>query len=232
MTNINKHNNAEDLLIGLRDEKYAKFEAKIIPNIAAESIIGVRSPQLQKVAKSMKDSRDVFIRQLPHRWLEENILHAQLLNTEMDYEKLLNEIERFLPYIDNWAVCDSLSPEVFGDRAEDLLPHIRKWLSAEHEYSVRFGIGVLMRYFLDERFEKTHLKMVARVKREEYYVKMMQAWYYATALAKQWEAAFESLQCDIEDEWVKRKSIQKAIESFRVTDEHKNALREYRKNLH
>lgn len=231
MRTSGKAKKLDEQLKGLCDEQYAEFGAKLIPNIERESILGVRAPDLKRLAKELSGDADWFLHTLPHRWHEENMLHAYLLCGMKDFGQALEETERFLPYITNWAVCDSLSPKAFGKQAERLSPQIERWTSAEHEYTVRFGISMLMRHFLDERFEASQLTQVAAIQREEYYIKMMQAWYYATALAKQWDAAIECLRNNVTDDWVKRKSIQKALESYRVTPEHKELLRELRKDL-
>ncbi len=223
----------QERLFSLRDEKYAAFSAKLIPTLPPDRFIGVRSPQLRALAKELfKDSNNQTIKQshffekLPHRYHEENMLHAYLLYEEKKYDILVDETERFLPYIDNWAVCDSLAPRAFVRHKEELLLRIEKWMTAEHEYTVRFGIGMLMRHYLDADFRPEHLRWVADIQREEYYIKMMQAWYFATALAKQWDASFPML--DSLEGWVRGKSIQKALESYRVTDDHKAILRDLR----
>ena len=223
----------QEKLFSLRDEKYAAFSAKLIPTVEAERIIGVRAPQLRALAKELyKNSNNQAIKQsdilgkLPHRYHEENMLHAYLLCEEKKYAILVDETERFLPYIDNWAVCDSLAPRAFARHKEDLLPKIREWMASEHEYTVRFGIGMLMRHYLDADFRPEHLRWVAAIDREEYYIKMIQAWYFATALAKQWDATLPVL--DTLGPWVRQKSIQKALESFRVSDDHKALLRTLR----
>ena len=228
MRTSGKAKKLDEQLKGLCDEQYAEFGAKLIPNIERESILGVRAPDLKRLAKELSGDADWFLHTLPHRWHEENMLHAYLLCGMKDFGQALEETERFLPHVTNWAVCDSLSPKAFARQAERLLPNIGQWTSAEHEYTVRFGISMLMRHFLDKRFEASQLKQVATIRREEYYIKMMQAWYFATALAKQWDTAINCLQNDITDDWVLRKSIQKAIESYRVTDDHKKILRDLR----
>lgn len=223
----------QERLFSLRDEKYAAFSAKLIPTLPPDRFIGVRAPQLRALAKELfKDSNNQTIKQshffekLPHRYHEENMLHAYLLCEEKKYDILVDETERFLPYIDNWAVCDSLAPRAFVRHKEELLLRIEKWMTAEHEYTVRFGIGMLMRHYLDADFRPEHLRWVADIQREEYYIKMMQAWYFATALAKQWDSTFPML--DSLEGWVRGKSIQKALESYRVTDDHKAILRDLR----
>lgn len=216
----------QEKLFSLRDKKYAAFSAKLIPTVEADRFIGVRSPQLRALAKELKNNASEFLGELPHRYHEENMLHAYLLCEEKKYAILVDETERFLPYIDNWAVCDSLTPRVFARHKGELLPKIRQWMASEHEYTVRFGIGMLMRHYLDSDFQPEHLRWVADIHREEYYIKMMQAWYFATALAKQWDATLPML--DSLEGWVRGKSIQKALESFRVSDDHKTILRKLR----
>ncbi len=216
----------QEKLFSLRDKKYAAFSAKLIPTVEADRFIGVRSPQLRALAKELKNNASEFLGGLPHRYHEENMLHAYLLCEEKKYAILVDETDFFLPYIDNWAVCDSLTPRVFARHKEYLLPKIRQWMASEHEYTVRFGIGMLMRHYLDSDFQPEHLQWVADIHREEYYIKMMQAWYFATALAKQWDATLPML--DSLEGWVRGKSIQKALESFRVSDDHKTILRKLR----
>lgn len=216
----------QEKLFSLHDEKYAAFSAKLIPTVEADRFIGVRSPQLRALAKELKNNASEFLGELPHRYHEENMLHAYLLCEEKKYAILVDETDFFLPYIDNWAVCDSLTPRVFARHKGELLPKIRQWMASEHEYTVRFGIGMLMRHYLDSDFQPEHLRWVADIHREEYYIKMMQAWYFATALAKQWDATLPML--DSLEPWVRAKSIQKAIESFRVSPDHKNLLRTLR----
>jgi len=210
----------------LRDGKYAAFSARLIPTVSPDRFIGVRSPQLRMLAKELKNSSSEFLCELPHLYHEENMLHAYLLCEEKKYAILVEETERFLPYIDNWAVCDSLAPRAFARHKEELLPKIREWMASEHEYTVRFGIGMLMRHYLDADFREEHLRWVAAIDREEYYIKMMQAWYFATALAKQWDATLPVM--DSLKGWVRQKSVQKAHESFRVSDSHKTILRKLR----
>ena len=225
----------------MRDEKYAVFSAKLIPTVEPDRFIGVRSPQLRALAKELKNNAEDFLSVLPHRYHEENMLHAYLLCEEKKYEIVVEETERFLPYIDNWAVCDSLAPRIFARHKVELLPHIERWMTAEHEYTVRFGIGMLMRHFLDGDFRPEYLKRVAAIDREEYYIRMMQAWYFATALAKQWDATLPLFVThpnpsregtrdgkQMLEWWVRSKSIQKALESYRVNDKHKAILRKLR----
>lgn len=206
-------------LFALRDEGYAAFTARLIPNIEPARVIGVRSPDVRRLARELRGSAeaDRFVAELPHRYLEENGLHAALLEGVKDFDEALRQVERFLPHVDNWATCDTLSPRVFGRRADRLLPSVERWLADGHEYTVRFAIGMLMRHYLDApRFDPAHLQRVASIGRQEYYIRMMQAWYLATALAKQEAATLPFLERGRVDEWVRRKAIQKACESYRV----------------
>lgn len=216
----------QERLFALRDETYAAFSAKLIPTVEPDRFIGVRSPQLRAIAKELKNNASEFLSALPHRYHEENMLHAYLLCVGSDYATVVEQTERFLPFVDNWAVCDSLAPRAFARHKAELMPRIEKWMSAEHEYTVRFGIGTLMRHYLDADFRPEYLRRVAEIHRNEYYIKMMQAWYFATALAKQWDATLPML--DTLEPWVRAKSIQKAIESFRVSPNHKDLLRTLR----
>ncbi len=222
--------NIEEQLFALQDRRYREFHKGLVPGMPEDYIIGVRMPALRRLAKEV--DKDELLSTLPHRYYEENQLHAIILSGMKDYDRCLAEVERFLPYVDNWATCDGLRPRCFAQQArgahhakhtDELLPHVRRWLKSKHEYTVRFGIGMLEAYYLDEAFSKEHLQWVAAISREEYYIRMMQAWYFATALAKQWEAALPIIPTL--PEWVRRKAIQKACESFRVSDEHKAIIR-------
>lgn len=217
-----------DRLFSLRDEKYAAFQRPLLPNLAPESIIGVRTPALRLLAKELHGSAEAetFLAALPHRYFEENQLHAFLVAQEKDYRHCIERLGRFLPFVDNWATCDQLSPRVLGRHRAELLPELRRWMASGHEYTCRFGIGMLMRYFLEpDAFSEEYLRWVAAVDREEYYVRMMQAWFFATALAKQWSAAEPYMHDGRLPDWVRRKAIQKAIESFRIPAAHKAHLR-------
>ena len=211
----------EERLYALQDTRYRDFHKSLVPGMPDGYIIGVRMPDLRRLAKEV--DKDELLSTLPHRYYEENQLHAIVLSGMKDYDECLRQVERFLPYVNNWATCDGLRPRGFAKHTEELLPHVRRWLAAEHEYTVRFGIGVLEAFYLDDAFSTKHLRWVAAIGREEYYIRMMQAWYFATALAKQWDAALPLIPTL--PEWVRRKAIQKACESFRVSDEHKNILR-------
>ena len=223
-------NEIEKKLFSLADEKYRDFSASLIPTVDKNNVIGVRTPELRKLAKTLaKDERTAeFLSALPHKYQEENALHGYIISLEKDFDTAVSEIERFLPYIDNWSVCDTTAPKAFEKNKPALLEYIKKWLRSDRTYTVRFGIGMLMQHFLDEAFESEQMTLVADIRSEEYYVKMMQAWYFATALAKQYEAAFEIIRDKKLDKWTHNKTIQKAVESYRITDEQKALLREYR----
>lgn len=220
--------NVLEELFCLRDAQYAAFTARLTPTVAAENIIGVRVPQLRKMAKAFakKEGAETFLKALPHKYYEENLLHALLINLQKDYDSSLAQLAAFLPYVDNWAVCDTLSPLSFKKRPALLLADIEKWIGSKECYTCRFGIRMLMNYYLDSAFELSYHDLVAGVKSEEYYVRMMVAWYFATALAKQWDLTLPYLTKGILDPWVRRKTIQKACESFRLSAEQKRLLRE------
>ena len=211
----------EEQLFALQDTCYRDFHRGLVPGMPDDYIIGVRMPLLRQLAKTI-DARQLLAT-LPHRYYEENQLHAILLSSMKDYAECLTQVERFLPFINNWATCDSLRPRCFAKHTDELLPFVKHWLNAKHEYTVRFGIGMLEAYYLDDVFHKEQLKWVAAINREKYYIRMMQAWYFATALAKQWEATLPLIPTL--PDWVRRKAIQKACESFRVSEEHKAILK-------
>ncbi len=214
-------------LFRLQDEKYAAMQRKIIPTVAPERVIGVRTPELRTLAKKLYKDNDIsfFLESLPHPYFDEEQLHAFLLSQEKDFDKCIRQLEIFLPYIDNWATCDQLSPKIFRKAPEKLLPYISKWLVSDQVYTVRFAIGLLMQYFLDEHFETRFADMVASVRSEEYYINMMIAWYFATALAKQYSSILPYLKEHRLDTWTHNKTIQKSIESYRISAEQKAELR-------
>ncbi|WP_173452256.1 DNA alkylation repair protein [Eubacterium pyruvativorans] len=214
----------------MQDRKYRDFQSRLMPTVDPERMIGVRTPALRKLAKEMGKSGDSasFLAKLPHRYFDENQLHAFLLSEMKDFPRCMEEVERFLPYIDNWATCDQLSPKVFRKHRNELLLRIPEWIRSKETYTIRFGIGMLMQHFLDEDFDPAYLEMVAALRSEEYYVNMMIAWYFATALAKQYDAALPLMENRRLSDWTHNKAIQKALESFRVTPEHKEVLRSLR----
>ncbi|MCC8104534.1 MAG: DNA alkylation repair protein [Clostridiales bacterium] len=273
----------QELLFELQDIKYADFQSNLTPTLSRERFIGVRTPELRALAKKLAAVRKIeeFMKELPHFYFEENQLHAFLIAEEKDFSVCLAELERFLPYIDNWATCDQLSPKVFKNCPERLLPDIECWLDSSHIYTVRFGIGMLMRYFLDDRFEVNYAKQVAAVPSDRayfrckwqttgetdtpigqretrmevqadwtvkaqtdstikepmagdrpYYISMMVAWYFATALAKQYDAILPFLEENKLDTWTHNKTIQKAVESYRILPERKAYLKTLKRPSH
>ena len=198
-------------LIKLQDEKYRDFNSKLIPALDRETMIGVRTPELRKYAKLLVKRDDVgeFLSVLPHKYFEENQLHAFILAEIKNFELCLEEVKKFLPYIDNWATCDQLSPKVFKKYRKELLAHIREWIKSDKTYTVRFGIGMLMEHFLDEDFAPVYPEMVTEIRSEEYYINMMTAWYFATALAKQYEQVLPFIENKKLDDWTHNKAIQK-----------------------
>lgn len=214
-------------LFDLQDTTYRDFHSKLMPETDKETIIGIRVPVLRKFAKEFakKPEAKEFLQQLPHRYYEENNLHMMLIIAIKDYEECLREIENFLPYIDNWATCDMSAPKCFEAHKPQLLENIREWLASGHTYTIRYGIGMLMRLYLGEDFSPEYPEMVSQVSSEEYYVKMMVAWYFATALAMQWDAVIPYLEQRRLPDWTHRRTIQKAIESYRITQEQKDYLR-------
>lgn len=225
-------------LMSMQDLEYRDFNAKLIPTVDKDSVIGVRTPDLRKYAKellreSKKDETkktllDEFLSELPHKYYEENNLHAFILEGIKDFDKCVQSIEKFLPFVDNWATCDCMSPGIFKKNTNQLLPYISKWISSKEVYTVRFGIGMLMRYFLDDEFNVEYLDWVAAIRSDEYYINMMIAWYFATAFAKQYDASIGYVENERLDKWTHNKAIQKALESNRVSVEHKEYLKKYR----
>lgn len=216
-----------DVLFKNQDEAYRQMQVRLLPNIAPDTIIGVRTPVLRGIAKELED-KGRFLKALPHRCFEENQIHCFLLEREKDFGFVISEIERFLPYVDNWATCDQLRPRCFQKNRKTLLPYIRKWIASDEPFTIRFGIGMLMVHFLDDGYDKTLLELPASIRSEEYYVRMMVAWFFATALAKQYADALPYITTHRLDKWTHNKTIQKAIESDRVTPEHKKELVGYR----
>ena len=214
-------------LYEMQDEKYRDFQAKLIPNIDPKSMIGVRTPVLRDFAKKLLKEGDTaeFLGELPHRTFDENQLHAFIISEMKDYADALREVERFLPYIDNWATCDQMSPKAFRKNREALLPGIRGWIASDRVYTIRFGICMLMSHYLDDAFDPEYPELVAAVRSDEYYVNMMIAWYFATALAKRWVETLPYIAQERLDLWAHNKAIQKAIESRRITPEQKELLR-------
>lgn len=217
-------------LSACRDEEYRDFQSKLVPNIPKETVLGVRTPDMRKIAKEIKGTEDAeaFLSQLPHEYYEENLVHFFLIAEIRDFDECVKAVETFLPYVDCWPVCDQSSPKVFARNHERLLPFIKKWIGSEHVYTARFGIRMLMNEFLGEDFRPEYLEWVAAVKGEDYYVKMMVAWYFATALAKRYDESVVYVEERRLEPWTHKKAIQKALESYRVSDEHKEYLKTLR----
>lgn len=220
----------QEKMFALQDLNYRQFQAKLMPTVDPEQIIGVRMPALRKLAKELKGTAEAeaFLAALPHRYYDENNLHGLLLCARSGYEETVAGLEIFLPHVDNWATCDLLSPRAFRTHPPQLPEQIRRWLDSGDTYTVRFGLEMLMSFYLDECFRPEYLDWAAEVKSEEYYVRMMVAWYFATALAKQYDAALPYLTSRRLEQWTHNKTIQKAVESYRITPEQKDALRALR----
>lgn len=214
-------------LFAMQDIAYRDFQAKLIPNLADGSMIGVRTPALRKLAKQMAKREEIgaFLETLPHTYFDENQLHAFIIAERKNFAQCMDELTCFLPFVDNWATCDQLSPKIFKKHHQELLPYIKEWIVSDKTYMVRFAVGMLMEHFLDEDFDKAYPEMVSKIRSEEYYINMMVAWYFATALAKQYEAVLPFIEEMRLDSWTHNKAIQKSIESNRITAEQKAYLR-------
>jgi len=228
------HAEIQAALFELQDMKYREFNSKLLPTIDPARIIGVRVPEVRKLAKKLRNDPDIdmFLNELPHRYFEENNLHAFLIEQIRDYDSCITVLNAFLPHVDNWATCDSLAPKALIQRPDQLLEQIERWLCSGETYMVRYGIGMLMRHFLDARFQSAYPERVSRIHSEEYYVNMMIAWYFATALAKQYDTVLPYLEEKRLSPWVHNKTIQKAVESFRITREQKAYLKTLRQPVH
>lgn len=220
-------NTIREELFRMQDKDYQDFQAKLIPGKDPEKMIGIRTPNLRKYAKQLvnEDGISSFLTDLPHQYFDEDQLHAFIISEIKDYELCVNEVDRFLPFIDNWATCDQLSPKVFRKHRGELLEQIKKWIASDLTYTKRFGIGMLMQHFLDEDFDPVFPETVAQIRSDEYYVNMMTAWYFATALAKQYDSIVPFIENRRLDIWTHNKTIQKAVESYRITPEQKEYLK-------
>ncbi len=214
-------------LFELQDTEYRDFQSKLIPTVDAKCFIGVRTPDLRKYASALAKQEDitVFLNSLPHKYFDENQLHAFIISGMKDYDRCIEELNRFLPYVDNWATCDQMSPKVFKKHRAELSDQISVWIESDHTYTVRFGIGMLMEHYLDDDFATEYPETVAKIRSEEYYINMMIAWYFATALAKQYEMIIPFITDRCLDRWTHNKAIQKSVESYRITTEQKTYLR-------
>ena len=216
-----------DKLFTLQDKKYRDFQSKLIPTIAIDNVIGVRTPDLRKYAKELLKRKDIkdFLNVLPHKYFDENQLHAFIVSEIKDFGLCIQEVSRFLSFVDNWATCDQMSPKIFKKYHSELLKYIKEWLSSDKTYVVRFAIGMLMEHFLNEDFDIAYPERIAKIKSDEYYVNMMIAWYFATALAKQYNLVLPFIENKRLDSWTHNKTIQKAVESNRITEEQKAYLK-------
>ena len=223
--------NIQPRLFELQDKQYAEFQAKLTPTIPIDRFIGVRVPDVRKLAKELfKDpEHKQFMHDLPHHYYDENMLHGLLVSEIKDYNECIEETDRFLPFVDNWAVCDIMSPKVFKKHKLELIDKIREWAASDKTYTIRFGLEMLMSHYLDEDFKSEYMEIPAAVQSEEYYVNMMIAWFFATALAKQWDNAIVYIEQQKMSPWVHNKTIQKACESYRINDEQKEYLRTLKK---
>ena len=221
----------EDELFELRDIKYKEFHSRLMPTVDRERIIGVRTPVLRKYAKGLagSDRKKEFMSELPHYYYEENNVHAFIIETIKEFDAAVYETEKFLPFVDNWATCDAFAPKIFEKNKEKIIKKAEQWIKSDSIYTVRYGIGVFMRYFLDDEFKNEYLDMIANIKSDEYYVNMMRAWYFATALAKQYKSTVLYIENNKLDDWTHNKLIQKAIESNRISIDVKTYLRTLRK---
>ena len=217
-------------LFEMQDTGYRNFHARLIPTVKKEKIIGIRTPMLRKFAKEFgkTEESEMFLKALPHQYYEENNLHGLLIEQIRDYDKCLEELERFLPHIDNWATCDLLALHMMKKHRDIFIREVYRWMGSDKLYTIRFGISMLMRHYLDEGFKPEYPEKVAAICSEEYYVNMMRAWYFATALAKQYEKILPFLEEQRMDIWTHNKTIQKSIESYRITKEQKDYLRTLR----
>ena len=214
-------------LFALRDEWYRGFQCKLMPTVDESRVIGIRTPQLRNYARQIRDTAEAkeFLTLLPHKYYEENNLHGFLIEFFRDYDECVTALDRFLPFVDNWATCDSINPKVLGKNPERLITDIRRWLKSEDIYTVRFGLKMLMTHFLEENFKADYLDLAAATDCTEYYLSMMTAWFFATALAKQYDSALPYLKDRKLDRTTHNRAIQKAAESYRITDEQKTTLR-------
>lgn len=223
--------NIQKRLFELSDEKNADFSAKLTPGIDREKFLGVRIPASRKLAKEIikENEHKDFLNSLPHKYYDENILHSILISEIKDYDECIKYVDEFLPYVDNWAVCDTMSPKAFKNKHERLMNDILRWVDSDQTYTIRFGLKILMAHFLDNDFKNEYLKIPAKIKSDEYYINMMIAWFYATALAKQWDSTIVYIENGVLDKWVHNKAIQKARESYRITAEQKEYLKSLKK---
>ena len=219
--------NIKEELFKLQDKEYKEFISKLNPTVEPKTIIGVKTPKLRSLAKEVfkEGNYKKFINTLPHKYYEENNIHSFIIEQIKDYDECVNELNKFLPYVNNWATCDSMKPKVFSKHKKELLVPIKKWLKSKDTYAVRFAIEMLMNFYLDEDFDPKHLELVKKVKSKEYYINMMRAWYFATALSKQRKDTIKIIESKSLDPWTHNKTIQKAVESYRISNSDKKYLK-------
>lgn len=217
----------QERLFALQDLKYKEFHSKLMPTVNKDRIIGVRTPDLRKFSKEINksDLKVDFLNSLPHKYYEEDNLHAFLIEQIKDFDECVFALDKFLPYVDNWATCDMMTPKILGKHLDKLYIKIQEWIKSSHTYTVRFGVVTLMKFFMNERLDKRHLNLLLTIKSDEYYINMAIAWYIATALASNWNMVIPYIEEQKFDKWVHNKSIQKAIESYRITPEEKAYLK-------
>lgn len=225
------NNNLQKKLFEMQDLQYKSFHSKLMPTVNPDKIIGIRVPQLRKFAKDFFKTPEAeeFIKKLPHQYYEEDNLHAFVIEQIKDYDETVYELNRFLPFVDNWATCDMMTPEAFKNNIDRLIVQIDKWIESNHIYEVRFAVNMLMKFYLEENFKEEYLRKVAEIESGEYYIKMVKAWYFATALAKQWDSAVRVIEENRLDVWTHNKTIQKSVESCRITQQQKEYLKGYRR---
>lgn len=221
----------QEKLFEYQDLGYREFNSKLIPNIDKETMIGVRIPDIRKIEKSLTiEEKEEFLLKLPHRYFEENMLHGIIISNMKDYNKVITNLEKFLPYVDNWAVCDSISPKIFKKNREKAIVNVLSWIKSNHTYVCRFGIGMIMQLYLeDEYFKKTYLDIIAKIKTEDYYINMMRAWTFQVALVKQWKEAILYIEKGLLDEFTHNKTISKSCDSYKIEKEKKEYLKTLRR---
>ncbi len=217
----------QDRLFELQDLEYKEFHSKLMPTVCEEKIIGVRVPQLRKFAKELNklECKTEFLRTLPHKYYEEDNLHAFLIEQIKEFDECISALDNFLLFVDNWATCDMMAPKVLGKSPEKLYEKIEEWARSSHTYTVRFAVVTLMKFFMNERLDEKHLKLISSIKSDEYYINMAIAWYFATALSSNWEIVIPYIEKQKLDKWIHNKTIQKAVESYRITKEQKEYLK-------
>ena len=220
----------EKYFFKIKDDKYKEFTSKLLPNIPKDSVIGVRIPDIKKYAKEYykDDESKLFLKTFPHKYLEENLLHGQLISINKNFDEVVELLDNFLPYVDNWSVCDTIKPNIVKKYPKDFLKHLKKWIKSKEEYRVRFAIVALLTYYLDDNFTNEINELVLNIKSDKYYINMARAWYFSFALIKQYDKTIYIFENKLLDEWTNNKSIQKARESFRVSTLQKEVLLKYK----